>query len=177
MLEKVSGDGQLGPAGELLPEPLVVHALDRLGNPAIGVPVAFQIIEGGGSPTPAQTQTDVQGRASTTWTLGALAGEAQAIRSFLSFSVGQGVNFAATAVPGLPAEIVVVSGDGVAAPRLSTLSDPLTVRVEDRLQNPVDRRARPVRGDRRRWFRATEQSEYGRGGLGHDSMDSGSAPR
>ena len=137
MLEKVSGDGQLGPAGELLPEPLVVHALDRLGNPAIGVPVAFQIIEGGGSPTPAQTETDVQGRASTTWTLGALAGEAQAIRSFLSFSVGQGVNFAATAVPGLPAEIVVVSGDGVAAPRLSTLSDPLTVRVEDRLQNPV----------------------------------------
>jgi hypothetical protein len=137
MLEKVSGDGQLGSAGELLPEPLVLHALDRLGNPAIGVPVAFQIIEGGGSPTPAQTQTDVQGRASTTWTLGALAGEAQAIRGFLSFSVGQGVNFAATAVPGLPAEIVVVSGDGVAAPRLSTLSDPLAVRVEDRFQNPV----------------------------------------
>ena len=104
MLEKVSGDGQVGPAGELLPEPLVVHALDRLRNPAIGVPVAFQIIEGGGRPTPAQTQTDVQGRASTTWTLGALAGEAQAIRGFLSFSVGQGVNFAATAVPGLPAD-------------------------------------------------------------------------
>ncbi|MCH7935166.1 MAG: Ig-like domain-containing protein, partial [Gemmatimonadetes bacterium] len=132
MLEKVSGDGQLGSAGELLPEPLVLHAHDRLGNPAIGVPVAFQIIEGGGSPTPAQTQTDVQGRASTTWTLGALAGEAQAIRGFLSFSVGQGVNFAATAVPGLPAEIVVVSGDGVAAPLLFTLSDPLAVRVEDR---------------------------------------------
>ena len=137
MLEKVSGDGQLGPAGELLPEPLVVHVLDRLGNPAIGVPVAFQIIEGGGSPTPAQTETDVQGRASTTWTLGALAGEAQAIRGFLSFSVGQGVNFAATAVPGLPAEIVVVSGDGLGAPRLSTLRDPLAVRVEDRFQNPV----------------------------------------
>ena len=137
MLEKVSGDGQLGPAGEPLPEPLVLHVHDRLGNPAIGVPVEFQIIEGGGSPTPAQTQTDVQGRASTTWTLGALAGEAQAIRGFLSFSVGQGVNFAATAVPGLPAEIVVVSGDGVAAPRLSTLWDPLVVRVEDRFQNPV----------------------------------------
>ena len=137
MLEKVSGDGQLGPAGEPLPEPLVVQAHDRLGNPAIGVPVEFQIMEGGGSPTPAQTQTDVQGRASTTWTLGALAGEAQAVRGFLSFSVGQGVNFTATAVPGLPTEIVVVSGDGQAAPRLSTLSDTLTVRVEDRFQNPV----------------------------------------
>ena len=138
MLEKVSGDGQLGPAGELLAEPLVVRAHDRLGNPAIGVPVEFQVIEGGGSPTPAQTQTDVQGRASTAWTLGALAGEAQAIRIFLSFSVGQGVNFEATAVPGLPGQIVVVSGDGRAAPRLSTLSDPLVVRVEDRFQNPLE---------------------------------------
>ena len=137
MLEKVSGDGQLGPAGEPLPESLVVHAHDRLGNPAIGVPVEFQIMEGGGSPTPAQTQTDVQGRASTTWTLGALAGETQAVRSFLSFSVGQGVSFEATAVPGLPGGIVVVSGDGQAAPQLSTLLDPLTVRVEDLFQNPV----------------------------------------
>ena len=138
MLEKVSGDGQLGPAGELLPQPLVVQAHDRLGNPAIGVPVEFQITEGGGSPAPAQTQTDVQGRASTTWTLGALAGEAQAVRGFLSFRVGEGVNFEATAVPGLPGEIVVVSGDGQAAPRLSTLLDPLAVRVEDRFQNPVE---------------------------------------
>ena len=138
MLEKVSGDGQLGPAGQPLPESLVVHAHDRLGNPAIGVPIEFQIIEGGGSPTPAQTQTDVQGMASTTWTLGALAGEAQAVRGFLSFRVGERVDFEATAVPGLPGEIVVVSGDGQAAPRLSTLLDPLTVRVEDRFQNPVE---------------------------------------
>ena len=137
MLEKVSGDGQLGPAGEPLPESLTVQVHDRLGNPAIGVPVEFQIIEGGGTPTPAQTQTDVQGRASTTWTLGAVAGEAQAVRSFLSFSVGQGVNFEATAVPGLPGGIVVVSGDGQAAPQLSTLLDPLAVRVEDLFQNPV----------------------------------------
>lgn len=136
MLEKVSGDGQLGPAGEPLPESLLVQVHDRLGNPAIGVPVEFQIIEGGGTPTPAQTQTDVQGRASTTWTLGAVAGEAQAVRSFLSFSVGKGVNFEATAVPGLPGGIVVVSGDGQAAPR-STLLDPLAVRVEDLFQNPV----------------------------------------
>ncbi len=138
MLEKVSGDGQLGPAGQPLPESLVVHAHDRLGNPAIGVPIEFQIVEGGGSPTPAQTQTDVQGMASTTWTLGALAGEAQAVRGFLSFRVGERVDFEATAVPGLPGEIVVVSGDGQAAPRLSTLLDPLTVRVEDLFQNPIE---------------------------------------
>ena len=52
MLEKVSGDGQLGPAGELLAEPLVVHAHDRLGNLAIGVPVEFQIDRGWWEPDP-----------------------------------------------------------------------------------------------------------------------------
>ena len=48
------------------------------------------------------------------------------------------MDFEATAVPGLPGEIVVVSGDGQAAPKLSTLLDPLTVRVEDGFQNPVE---------------------------------------
>ena len=107
MLEKVSGDGQLGPAGEPLPGSLVVYAHDRLGNPAIGVPVEFQIIEGGGRPTPAQTQTDVQGRASTTWTLGALCRRGAGHSGFPQFRVGEGENFEATAVPGVPGEIVV----------------------------------------------------------------------
>ena len=176
-LEKVSGDGQLGPAGEPLPESLVVQVYDRLGNPAIGVPVEFQIIEGGGTPAPAQTQTDVQGRASTTWTLGAVAGEEQAVRSFLSFSVGQGVNFEATGVAGLPGGIVVLSGDGQGG---SATLDPLrSSRGACRGPFPESRRRcdRGVRGDRRSWVRTTEHYEYGRGGLGHDSMDAGRAPR
>ncbi len=137
VLEKVSGDRQLGAAAEPLPELLVVQAYDRLGNPASSVPVEFQILEGSGNLTPAQTQTDPRGRASTTWTLGAFAGAAQSVRAFLSFRVGEGVDFEATAVPGLPAGIVIVAGDGQAAPRLSTLLEPLTVRIEDRVQNPV----------------------------------------
>ena len=135
VLEKVSGDGQVGAAGEPLTEPLVVQAFDRFGNPALGVPIEFQIAEGGGALASALLQTDVQGRASTSWTLGSLAGKPQSVRGFLSFRVGEGVTFGAGAVAGPPATIVIVSGDEQAAPRLSTLSDPLVVRVEDRFQN------------------------------------------
>ena len=137
-LELVSGDDQLGAAGEPLPELLVVQAYDRLGNRAAGVPIEFRIVLGGGSLAPSQVQTDSEGRAAATWTLGSRAGEEQSVRSFLSFRVGEGVEFAATAAPGPPADIVTVSGDGQAAPRLSTLSDPLAVRVEDAHQNPVE---------------------------------------
>ena len=136
-LEKVSGDAQLGAAGEPLPEPLVVQASDRLGNRTAGVPVEFRIVLGDGSLSPSQVQTDSEGRAAATWTLGSLAGEEQSVRGFLSFRVGEGVEFAATAAPGPPEEVVTASGDGQAAPRLSTLSDPLVVRVEDAHQNPV----------------------------------------
>ena len=138
VLEKLSGEGQLGDAGEPLSEPLVVRARDRLGNPAAAVPVEFEIVEGGGSVTPSQSQTDSEGRASATWTLGTLAGQEESVRSFLSFRVGEGVNFEATSVAGVPAGILIVSGEGQAAPRLSTLSDLLVVRVEDRFQNPVE---------------------------------------
>ena len=61
MLEKVSGDGQLGPAGELLAEPLVVRAHDRLGNPAIDVPVEFQIMAGGGARPPPKRRRTCRG--------------------------------------------------------------------------------------------------------------------
>ena len=134
----MSGEGQLGDAGEPLSEPLVVRARDRLGNPAAAVPVEFEIVEGGGSVTPSQSQTDSEGRASATWTLGTLAGQEESVRSFLSFRVGEGVNFEATSVAGVPAGILIVSGEGQAAPRLSTPSDLLVVRVEDRFQNPVE---------------------------------------
>ncbi len=136
-LEQVSGDDQLGAAGESLSGPLVVQAYDRLGKPAISVPVEFEATEGGGSLAPGQVLTDSDGRASSTWTLGPLAGESQKVRAFLSFRVGVGVNFEATAVPGRPAQTVIVSGDDQGAPRLSTLSAPLVVRVEDGSQNPI----------------------------------------
>lgn len=136
-LEKVTGDHQLGSAGESLPELLVVQAYDRLGSPAASVPVEFQVVRGNGSLTPSQVETDAEGRASAAWTLGLVAGGEQGVRSFLSFRVGESVDFSAAAIPGPPAVVVTVSGDGQAAPSLATLFDLVVVRVEDAFQNPV----------------------------------------
>lgn len=136
-LEQVSGNLQTGPAGEPLPSPLVVRASDRLGQPATGVPVAFRVLEGGGSVSVAEVATDANGRASVVWTLGTVAGETQSLRSSLAYRVGVGVGFEAVAAAGPAARIVVLSGDDQAAPRSSTLTEPVEVVVQDQFGNPV----------------------------------------
>ena len=137
-LAKVSGDAQAGPAGEPLPRPLVVQAFDRSGQPAADVPIDFRVMEGEGRVARSRVATDSEGRASVEWTLGPVAGQAQAVRSSLAFRVGVGVGFEASARPGLPAEIVVLSGADQAAPRRSTLSSPIQLRVQDRFGNAVE---------------------------------------
>ena len=137
-LEKVSGDLQVGPAGEPLPQLLVVQAFDRLGRPAVEAPIDFRVLEGGGTVARSQVATDSEGRASVEWTVGPTAGQVQAVRSSLAFRVGVGVGFEATAVPGPPARIVVLSGDDQGAPRRATLSEPVEVRAEDRFRNAAE---------------------------------------
>jgi hypothetical protein len=107
-IEKVSGDGQSGAAGEPLPAALVVRAFDRLGNPAAGVPVEFDVVDGGGSATPVQVETGEDGRASSSWALGPVADQDQSLRAFLVFRVGEGVTFEAVAGPGAANRIVEV---------------------------------------------------------------------
>jgi len=79
----VSGDGQTGPAGTALPNPLVVEVTDAFGNPITGAPISWTA-DGGGSVSETSTTTDGQGRASVTRTLGPTAG----IQSTLATSAG-----------------------------------------------------------------------------------------
>jgi hypothetical protein len=65
----VSGMDQRAPAGEELPEPIQVRALDRLGHPVAGTEVRFDAALGG-SASPARTETDEEGVAATDWNLG-----------------------------------------------------------------------------------------------------------
>ena len=71
-LSKLSGDGQQGPAGVQLADPLVVSVLDQEGNGVAGVTVRFSTGDGTLSATTATTDTD--GRAATTLTLGSEPG-------------------------------------------------------------------------------------------------------
>ena len=73
-LDKPSGDGQEGPAGAALSEAFVVEVRDQNGNPLAGAQVTFAVTAGGGTVQATTATTDVNGRASTTLTLGSQPG-------------------------------------------------------------------------------------------------------
>jgi hypothetical protein len=73
VLRYVSGDGQQGAAGDVLDD-FVVELVDRLGNPIAGSLVQFTVVSGGGAVARPSATTGADGRASTTYTLGAPAG-------------------------------------------------------------------------------------------------------
>ena len=78
-LVKISGDEQTGPAGQLLPAPLIVQVNDALGNPISGAGVTFAVSQGGGTVTPTTTPTASNGMASTTFRLGTAAASPQQV--------------------------------------------------------------------------------------------------
>jgi hypothetical protein len=69
------GDGQSGPPGTELPEPLVVRLLTGAGRPVPGQIVNFVVTRGGGSVFAGRAITDADGIAKERWTLGAAPGE------------------------------------------------------------------------------------------------------
>ena len=129
------GDGQSGPAGSVLPEPLVVQAADVFGNPIPGVPIAWEV-EGGGSVSATVTETDADGRAMVERTLGASAG-VQHTRAGAAGLVGSPVTFSHTATAGSAARLEEVSGNGQSAVAGTPLANDLVVRLLDPSGNPV----------------------------------------
>ena len=69
-----SGNGQAGTAGGTLGLPLAVRLIDQYGNGVPGVTVSWSVTSGGGTTGAETTNTDAEGRASNTWTLGPTAG-------------------------------------------------------------------------------------------------------
>ena len=70
IIEVVEGNGQEGPPGSALAEPLVVRLIDEAGR---GIPdreVVWVVSAGGGTIDPATETTNAQGFASAEWTLG-----------------------------------------------------------------------------------------------------------
>ncbi|MDQ3138729.1 MAG: Ig-like domain-containing protein [Gemmatimonadota bacterium] len=76
-LQKISGDGQTAPAGATLTAPLVVQVNDAGGSPIPGRTVSFTVTQGEGSSATATAITGNDGRASTSFTTGTIAGSAQ----------------------------------------------------------------------------------------------------
>ena len=73
-VQVVSGDGQRAVQGLSLEEPIVIRVLDAQGQALAGETVTFAPAAGHGTADPASATTDSDGRAATTWTLGADGG-------------------------------------------------------------------------------------------------------
>ncbi|MEO8090299.1 MAG: leishmanolysin-related zinc metalloendopeptidase [Gemmatimonadales bacterium] len=78
-IQKISGDGQVGPAGATLPAPLVVQVNDAGGSPVPGKTVTFAVTDGDGATGTGTAITGADGRASTNFTTGSVAGAAQRV--------------------------------------------------------------------------------------------------
>jgi len=77
----MEGIGVEAPAGTVLPEGPTVVVLDQRGDPVEGIPVSFQVMEGGGFTPKPDRVSDSQGRARTPWILGREVGVQQRIRA------------------------------------------------------------------------------------------------
>ncbi len=139
----VSGNNQAGTAGVPLASPFIVQVTDANNKPVPGVAVIFQITAGGGKfsggGTSLTVNTDAQGQASTTLTLGPNPGTITVTASSTGLS-GSPIIFAATSVnvpAGPPSKISVASGDNQTGTVGQPLLSPLTVMVTDSNNIPV----------------------------------------
>lgn len=102
-LSIVSGDGQTGPPGAVLPESLVVQLDDETGQPLSGATVHFTADAGSGAVRPDSATTDAAGRAAGQWTLGSTVG-AQGVTASVEGRLT--ARFAATASRRIAAVVV-----------------------------------------------------------------------
>ncbi|MBI3781948.1 MAG: hypothetical protein HY270_00955, partial [Deltaproteobacteria bacterium] len=120
-LAAVSGGGQSGPPGSLLPTPLVARVTSNLGTPLSGIKVIFSTAAGGAQiETDQPVTTDANGQASAVVRLGAQPGPntitvtARDVNSPLATFAAQGSGSNATelfALTVLPSSFGVGSGD------------------------------------------------------------------
>lgn len=133
-VNKFSGDNQSALAGTELAAPLVVQVLDGAQNPIANAAVTWIVTGGGGTVSSENTNTDAQGFASVTWTLGPVAG-ANTLNAVVS-GVGS-ATFNATGTAGTPSagnSSVSASPTSITA---GTGSSTVTVTVRDAGNNPV----------------------------------------
>ncbi len=125
----VSGTQQRALAGRALPQAVVVRITNRHGRPIQNQLVTFGCAGGQGTPSPDTSRTDADGRARTTWTLGARPGRQTLLASVDHLDTAAHVDAEAdpvardTRVAPLAARLSAIAG--------SSLGDSVGVRVTD----------------------------------------------
>jgi hypothetical protein len=140
----VSGNAQSGPVGSSLSQPLVVQAINALGQPMTNVPVTFTVTKSDGqiAAFPQQgrvvtVQTDGNGQASASMQLGSRVGNGnnQVMVSAPGFT-GL-IMFCQTSTVGAANQIHVVSGESQTGSPAQTLPESFVAIVVDSGGNPV----------------------------------------
>ncbi len=129
MTASASGNGQTAAVGTALALPLRVMVLVN-GTAQSGLTVMWAAVGAGASVNPAQSTTDVNGVATTTWTLGSTVGT-QSATATLAGATGSPVTFTATATALVPVigMTASASGNGQTDSVTATLPNPLRVVV------------------------------------------------
>ncbi|HUH11669.1 MAG TPA: Ig-like domain-containing protein [Longimicrobiales bacterium] len=134
-VQPVAGVDQQARVATALPLAPVVEVRNSAGRPSSGVVVTFTVATGGGSLVGPVDTTDAQGRAQPdSWTLGTTAGT-NTLRA--TTSAGLTTTVTATALPGTPATLEKVNGDGQTAVVATAVGTAPSVRVRDQFGNPV----------------------------------------
>src|SRR6267142_479476 len=130
-----AGNGQSGVVSTALPTAYAVAVKNALGLPVQNVPVNWAVAPSSGSMIPATSLTDVNGIASSTRTLGTVAGTQTATASVGGLA-GSPVTFSATALAGAATQLVKQSVDPQAGTVATAVTAPV-VKVADQFGNGV----------------------------------------
>jgi hypothetical protein len=135
----IQGDGQTGPVGEALPNPVVATVRSEAGDPLINRKVAFLTSGTAGDRFDQDTViTDSQGRATNRWVLGTTPGDYTATaRVVADADSAPTLPLQATAVAGPPDTLRAIGPTNQPGRRGQPVGQPLAVRVLDRFGNPV----------------------------------------
>ena len=131
-LSIVSGDAQSAAVSTSLANQLVVRLLDGNGTPVEGAAIGFS--PAAGSATPTSATTDANGEAHASWRLGTVSGQQTLTASAAGAS---GVTFTATATPGAPTQLSIVSGNNQIGNISQPLPLPVVAAVADGFGNPI----------------------------------------
>lgn len=132
----VSGNGQGGAVGTLLPAPLTVMVTNRFGAPVAGATVEWSAVLGGGTLGSSTSITGADGRASSSYRVGTTA-KPERVRAAVQGVAGAEVFFELIVAPGPPAEIYASSGNGQQGAAGAPLANPLVATVTDQYGNPI----------------------------------------
>lgn len=132
-----------GRAGAPLGHPVTVRFTDTTGAALVGVPVTWTLLDGGA--LDASVRTDSLGTASAHWVLGQHAGSQRLLAQVGNPRAIPPFTIAATALPGPPAAVTILSGQGQRGPVGTPLPKPVVLQLRDSLGNALGGLAISVR--------------------------------